>query len=83
MSPTDERTIGMVAHAAPSAATILSGGTLRLRRALVIYLVYSDRGPFVRHHAANALNVQIIGAIARDRLDHPHRHGASALIGIP
>ena len=31
---------------------------------LVIYLVYKDRDPFVRRHAANALNVQITLAIA-------------------
>ena len=28
-----------------------------------MYLIYRDRGPFVRHHSANALNVQIIGGI--------------------
>ena len=33
---------------------ILSGGTLGFIVALVIYLIYKDRGPFVRHHAANA-----------------------------
>ena len=30
-------------------------------RRSVIYLIYKDRGPFVRPHSANALNVQIIG----------------------
>lgn len=63
MSPTEERTIGMVAHAGTLAATILSGGTLGFVCALVIYLIYKDRGPFVHHHAANALNVQIFGAL--------------------
>ncbi len=63
MSPTDERTWGMVAHAGTLAATVLSGGTLGFICALVLYLVYKDRGPFVRHHTANALNVQILGAI--------------------
>jgi uncharacterized Tic20 family protein len=63
MSPTEERTMGMVAHAGALAATILSGGTLGFVVALVIYLIYKDRGPFVHHHAANALNVQILGAI--------------------
>jgi uncharacterized Tic20 family protein len=63
MSPTDERTWGTIAHGGTLAATILSGGTLGFVCALVIYLLYKDRGPFVRHHSANALNVQIFGAI--------------------
>ena len=63
MSPTDERTWGTIAHGGTLAATILSGGTLGFVCALVIYLVYKDRGPFVRHHSANALNVQIFGGI--------------------
>ena len=63
MSPTDERTWGTIAHGGTLAATILSGGTLGFVCALVIYLIYKDRGPFVHHHTANALNVQIFGAI--------------------
>jgi hypothetical protein len=63
MSPADERTWGTIAHGGTLAATILSGGTLGFVCALVIYLIYKDRGPFVHHHAANALNVQIFGAI--------------------
>src|SRR5690349_14718235 len=47
MSPTEERTIGTVAHGGTLAATILSGGTLGFVCALVIYLIYKDRGPFV------------------------------------
>jgi len=31
---------------------------------LVIYLIYKDRDPFIRRHAAQALNFQIIVAIA-------------------
>jgi uncharacterized Tic20 family protein len=30
---------------------------------LVIYLIYKDRDPFIRRHAAQALNFQIIAAI--------------------
>jgi uncharacterized Tic20 family protein len=30
---------------------------------LVIYLIYRDRDPFIRRHAAQALNFQIIAAI--------------------
>lgn len=32
--------------------------------ALVIYMVYKDRDPFIRRHSAQALNFQIIVAIA-------------------
>ena len=63
ISPNDERTWGMIAHAGALAATVLSGGTLGFVVALVIYLVYKDRGPFVRYNAANALNVQITAGI--------------------
>ena len=64
LSPADERTWGTIAHGGTLAATILSGGTLGFVCALVIYLVYKDRGPFVHRHAANALNVQITAGIA-------------------
>jgi uncharacterized Tic20 family protein len=64
LSPAEERTWGTIAHGGTLAATILSGGTLGFVCALVIYLVYKDRGPFVHHHAANALNVQITAGIA-------------------
>lgn len=63
MTPTDERTAGMAAHGVALAATVLSGGLLGFVAALVMYLVFRDRGPFVRHHTANALNVQIIAGI--------------------
>ena len=42
---------------------VLSAGTLGFVGSLVIYLMYKDRGPFVRQHAANSLNVQIITGI--------------------
>ena len=63
MTPQDEKTTGMAAHGVTLAATVLSGGTLGFLCALVMYLVFRDRGPFVRHHSANALNVQIIAGI--------------------
>jgi len=63
MSPTEERNLGMIAHLVPAILLPLSAGTLGFIAALVIYLVYKDRGPFVRQHAANSLNVQIITAI--------------------
>ena len=63
LSPTEERNLGMIAHLVPAVLLPLSAGTLGFVGSLVIYLVYKDRGPFVRAHAANSLNVQIITAI--------------------
>ena len=63
MSPTEERNLGMIAHLVPAVLLPLSAGTLGFVGSLVIYLCYKDRGPFVRAHAANSLNVQIITAI--------------------
>jgi len=63
MSPTEERTAGLAAHGVALAATVLSGGFLGFVAALVMYLVFRDRGPFARYNSANALNVQIIAGI--------------------
>lgn len=60
ISPSQERTLGAVAHGVPLVAMVVSAGTLGFVGSLVIYLMYKDRGPFVRQHAANSLNVQII-----------------------
>jgi uncharacterized Tic20 family protein len=38
---------------------VLSAGFLGFLGSLAVYLVHKDRGPFVRAHAANSLNVQI------------------------
>ncbi len=53
----------MLSHVVGGAAMVLSGGFLGFVGSLVIYLMYKDRGPFVRAHAANSLNVQITAAI--------------------
>ena len=53
----------MLAHLAPAIALPLSAGTLGFVASLVVYLMYKDRGDFVRQHAANSLNVQIITGI--------------------
>ncbi|HSO64221.1 MAG TPA: DUF4870 domain-containing protein [Ornithinibacter sp.] len=63
MTPSEERTWGMAAHGIPLIALVLSAGALSFVAALVTYIVVRDRGPFVRHHAANALNIQIIAGI--------------------
>ncbi len=63
LSPSEERTLGAAAHAVPLVAMVLSAGLLGFVGSLVVYLLYKDRGPFVRAHAANSLNVQIITGI--------------------
>lgn len=60
MSPGEERTWATLAHVVPAVALPLSAGTLGFVASLVVYLLYKDRGPFVRAHAANSLNVQIM-----------------------
>ena len=60
LSPTDERNWSIAAHLSPFLASFVG---LPFLGPLVIYLVFRDRGPFVRHHAAQALNFQIIVAI--------------------
>lgn len=59
MSPQDERTWGAVAHGAALVAMICSAGFLGFLGSLAVYVIHKDRGPFVRAHAANSLNVQI------------------------
>ena len=63
ISPTGERNLGAISHVVPAVAMVLSAGTLGFVGSLVIYLMYKDRGPFVRQHAANSLNVQIVTGI--------------------
>jgi len=55
----EERTVGMLAHLIPIIAMVLSGGLLGFVGSLIVYLMYKDRGPFVRRNAANSLNIQI------------------------
>jgi len=55
VSPSDARMWSLFAH--------LGGVFLSFLVPLVIYLVYKDRDPFIRRHAAQALNFQIILAI--------------------
>ncbi|GIL35878.1 DUF4870 domain-containing protein [Phycicoccus sp. DTK01] len=59
----EEKTWALLSHAAGLVAMVISAGTLGFVGSLVIYLVYKDRGPFVRAHAANSLNIQITTAI--------------------
>ncbi len=61
MSPADEKVWGTLVHLSPLVASVVG---LPFLGPLIIYLVLRDRGPFVRHHAAQALNFQIIVMIA-------------------
>lgn len=59
ISPSEERTWGMLAHLTAIAAMVFSAGFAGFVGSLVIFVLFKDRGPFVRSHAANSLNVQI------------------------
>ncbi len=63
LTPSEERTWGVVVHAVPAAALVVSAGTLGFVASLVIYLVYKDKGPFARQQAANSLNIQLMTLI--------------------
>jgi uncharacterized Tic20 family protein len=59
MAPEDERTWGAIAHGGAAAAMLMSAGFLGFVASIVVYAIHKDRGPFVRAHAANSINVQI------------------------
>ncbi len=63
LTPQAEKQVGALAHAVGAGAYVLSAGTLGFVAALVMYIVFRDRGPFVRANLANALNVQIMTGI--------------------
>ena len=56
VSPSDARMWSLLAH--------VGGIFFGFVPALVIYLIYKDRDPFIRRHATQALNFQIIMVIA-------------------
>ncbi|MSW69278.1 MAG: DUF4870 domain-containing protein [Actinobacteria bacterium] len=59
MSPQDERTWGAISHAGAVVAMICSAGFLGFIASIAVYVIHKDRGPFVRSHAANSINIQI------------------------
>lgn len=63
VSPSEERTMGTLAHAIPLVAMVVSAGTLGFVASLILFLIYKDKGPFVRANAANSLNIQITTGI--------------------
>jgi len=56
MTPASETTWSTVAHLSWLAGTLVA---LPFLAPLVLFLVLKDRGPFVRHHTAEALNFQL------------------------
>src|SRR5690606_32054564 len=63
LAASEERSLGMLVHLVPAILLPLSAGLLGVVCSLVNYRIYKARGPFVRQHAVNSLNVQIITAI--------------------
>ncbi len=63
LAPAQQRQWGMLSHLVPLIAMVLSAGTLGFVGSLVIYVMYKERGDFVRQHAANSLNIQIVTGI--------------------
>lgn len=61
MSQQDEKTWATLVHLAPFVAAIIG---IPFLGPLIVFLLFKDRGPFVRFHAAQALNFQIITTIA-------------------
>ncbi|WP_230209140.1 DUF4870 domain-containing protein [Nostocoides sp. HKS02] len=61
MSQSDERLWSTLVHLSPFLAALVG---LPFLGPLVIYLVLRDRGPFIRFHAAQALNFQLVLLIA-------------------
>ena len=61
LSQQDEKTWATLVHLAPFLAAVVG---IPFLGPLIVFLVFKDRGPFVRFHAAQALNFQIIVTIA-------------------
>ena len=61
MSQQDEKTWATLVHLAPFVAAFVG---IPFLGPLIVFLIFKDRGPFVRFHAAQALNFQIIITIA-------------------
>ena len=61
MSQQDEKTWATLVHLAPFLAAVVG---IPFLGPLIVFLIFKDRGPFVRFHAAQARNFQIIITIA-------------------
>ncbi|MFW5469923.1 DUF4870 domain-containing protein [Knoellia sp. CPCC 206435] len=59
LDPAQQRQWGMFSHLIGVAAMVFSAGLLGFVSTLAVFLLYRERGDFVRRHAANSVNVQI------------------------
>jgi len=57
MAPAEQRNWALATHLSPFLASMVGG--LSFLGPLVLYLVFRDRGAFIRHHSAEALNFQL------------------------
>lgn len=60
LRPEEERTWSVLTHVIAGGLNLVTGGLFAgLIGAVVIYVVFKDRGPFIREHATTTLNFQI------------------------
>jgi uncharacterized Tic20 family protein len=65
MRPNEERTWAVLTHVIAGGLNLVTGGLFAgLIGAIIAFVVFKDRGPFVRQHAATTLNFQITLVIA-------------------
>ena len=65
MRPNEERTWAVLTHVIAGGLNLVTGGLFAgLIGAIIAFVVFKDRGPFVRQHAATTLNFQITLIIA-------------------
>lgn len=65
LRPDQERTWAILTHVIAGGLNLVTGGLFAgLVGAIIVYLVYKDRGAFIRQHAATTLNFQITLVIA-------------------
>jgi uncharacterized protein len=60
LRPDEERTWAVLTHVIAGGLNLITGGLFAgLIGAIVLYVVYKDRGAFIRQHATTTLNFQI------------------------
>lgn len=60
MRPDEERTWAILVHVIAGGLNLITGGLFAgLIGAIVVYVIFKDRGPFIRQHATTTLNFQI------------------------
>lgn len=59
MNPSEEKTWAILAHLSAPIATLVSVGTLNFVGPLIIWAIYKDRSPKVRHASAGAFNFNL------------------------